>query len=1004
MKRIVFFCFYLIFMVPTLVAQTSKQKWVDSVYNKLNEQEKIGQLFMVAAYSGGSKYNQAQIQTLINNHQIGGVIFMQGTAEAQVQQTNQYQQSAQVPLLIGMDAEWGLGMRLTGVNNLPRQMMLGATRSPEQMSLMATVIAYQCRRMGVHVDFAPVIDINNNPNNPVINFRSFGEDKELVTTLAKAYVKGLQDNGVMACVKHFPGHGDVDIDSHLDLPVIKKSKQQLKTLELYPFQQLFSFGVKSVMIAHLSIPALDKRKNRPTTLSNAVVTDLLQKEMGFEGLIFTDALNMEGVAKYFDVGEVDLEAFLAGNDVLLFSQDVPKAIQKIQAALRSRKISEERLSISVKKILAAKYDAGLYNFKPIDPNNATADLNQYTEQVFDDIAKAAITLVRDNNKILNILKFKLKAKIAYINISAKGSLHSTDSNFITNQLKQDFPNLFVYNFGKNQSTNSLNTLMRSLGQYDVVLVGMHDLSLYPGNNYGFDQTQLNVMRQLSRLGKTMFINYGNAYALKYICDAASIIETYEENGSTYNATRELLNGKLVASGKLPVTACSKTTSFNNPNVRVENGMVITQDQTQTIVHTPRTEREDRALNTELKPEKDNIDPVSVDLIKNQSAIVELDRYLNSAIAQGVFPGCQVVAMKNGKLIYKRSFGTFSYGHGSAIVNNNTLYDIASVTKIAATTLAIMKLYEDKKLNIYASLDTYLPFVKDTDKAKLRINDILLHQAGLKAWIPFYKSTLDSLNSPDPFIYHSRKDNIYNVPVARNMFMNQSYQDTMWQTILTSPVAGRQYVYSDLDFLFLQKVVESITGKPLDDYVLETFYKPLGLKNTLFNPWERNLQSRCAPSEKDDYFRYQLVQGYVHDMAAAMIGGVAGHAGLFSNAEDIGVIMQMLLNKGKYNGRQYLKPETIELFTIYHSSSRRGFGFDKPEKAKGNGGPTADVCSKATFGHQGFTGTCAWADPQTGIVFVFLSNRTNPSASNWKINQLNIRSNAQAYIYKALGFK
>ncbi|HRP90776.1 MAG TPA: glycoside hydrolase family 3 N-terminal domain-containing protein [Edaphocola sp.] len=1000
------FCWILfLFLLPTnLWAQSAKQRWVDSVYSSLNEQEKIGQLFMVAAYSGGEKYNQPLIQNLINNRQIGGVIFMQGTPEAQAQQTNIYQKSSQVPLLIGMDAEWGLGMRLTGVNNLPRQMMLGATRSPELMTLMANVIAYQCKRLGVHVDFAPVIDVNNNPNNPVINFRSFGEDKNLVTEMGKAYVKGLQENGVMACVKHFPGHGDVDIDSHLDLPVIKKSKKDLKELELYPFQQLFDFGAKSTMIAHLSIPALDNRKNRPSTLSKAIVTDLLQNEMGFQGLIFTDALNMKGVAKYFEVGAVDLEAFLAGNDVLLFSQDVPKAIQKIQAAIKSNLINEDRLAYSVKKILAAKFDAGLNKFKTIEVNNATSDLNQFTERLFDDIAKSALTLVKDDNKILKVLKYNNKSKIAYLNISAKGNLNN-DVAFIGNQLKIDFSDIKLLNFGKNQSINNLNEMMQQLKKYDIVLVGMHDLSLYPNNNYGFDAVQLEILRQLSRHEKVMFINYGNAYALKYICDAASIIETYEENESTYKAVRALLNNTLEPNGKLPVTACvSSLTSKVNSDVRVENGMVITQNTSQNYSPSPVDKKDTKDADLSKDAKIENVDPVPSSLIKNEMAIVELDRYLVSAIAQGVFPGCQVYAMKNGKMIYRRSYGTFGYGQGSASVDHNTLFDIASVTKITATTLAVMKLYEEKKLNIYADLGTYLPFVRGTDKAGLKINDILLHQAGLKAWIPFYKSTLDSLGKPQAAIYHAQADKTFDIPVARNMFMNKSYEDTVWQTILNSPLSGKQYVYSDLDFMFLQKVVEQITGKSLDAYVAETFYQPMGLKNTLFNPWKHKLQGRCAPSEQDDYFRYQLVQGYVHDMGAAMLGGVAGHAGLFSNAEDIAHIMQMLLDHGRYKGKQYLKPETIDFFTSYHSFSRRGIGFDKPEKANGVGGPAADICSKATFGHQGFTGTCAWADPQTGIVFVFLSNRTNPTANNKKINQLNIRTNAQAFIYKACGFK
>lgn len=1002
MKKILCLGFCLLSLHKLSNAQAGKQKWVDSTYNALPEKEKIGQLFMVAAYSGGEKYNQGQIQSLIDARMIGGVIFMQGTPEAQARLTNQYQNKSRVPLLIGMDAEWGLGMRLTGVKNFPRQMMVGATRSPAQMEQMAMAIAYQCKRMGVHVNFAPVVDINNNPANPVINFRSFGEDKEWVTTLAKAYTKGLQDNGIMACVKHFPGHGDVDVDSHLELPVISKTKAQLQSMELYPFQMLFNYGVKSVMIAHLSLPAIDSRKNVPSTLSKQVVTDLLQTQMGYKGLIFTDALNMQGVTKYFPEGDADLQAFLAGNDVLLFSQDVPKAIAKIQDALKTGKVSASRLEKSVKKILAAKYDAGLNNFEPIVSENATADLNAYTETIFDQVAKAAVTLVRDDNNILNQINLRPQANYAYIYVGNK-ELSTVNQGF-PEMLRQDLPKLFVQLFGKGQSAARIEGIMQSLNNYDAVIVGMHDLNLYPKDNYGLDQMQQALLKQLSRSKKTIFIDFGNAYAMKEVCGANSSIVTYEENNSTYKAAREVLLSRLVPKGILPVSPCSNVSNAGaQTSVRHDNGIVVTTNAR--VPDAPRTSNPEPVVKTTNNELPTN--PMGINanqLIKNPQALADLDRYLNEAIGKGVFPGCQVLAMKDGQVIFKRSMGNYSYGSSQQAVTDNTLYDVASLTKVAATTLAVMKLYEEGRISLEGTLGTYLSAVRGSNKANLKISNILLHQAGLKAWIPFYKATIDSESRPYPNIYTTVKTRQFSIPVASGMFMNNNYIDTVWKTILESPVASASYTYSDLDFLFLQKVVESVTGMPLDDYVSKTFYEPLGLRNTLYNPWEKNLQQRCAPSELDGYFRHHLIQGYVHDMGAAMLGGVAGHAGLFSNAEDIAVIMQMLLNKGSYRGRQYFKPETVNLFTKYASGiSRRAYGFDKPEKKAGDGGPASDLAGKSSFGHQGFTGTCTWADPQTGIVFVFLSNRTNPTADNNLINRLSIRTIAQSYVYKALGY-
>ncbi len=1001
MKKILCLGFCLLSLHKLSHAQSGKQKWVDSTYKALPEKEKIGQLFMVAAYSGGEKFNEGQIQSLIDGRMIGGVIFMQGTPEAQARLTNQYQQKSKVPLLIGMDAEWGLGMRLTGVRNFPRQMMIGATRSPAQMEQMAMAIAYQCKRMGVHVNFAPVVDINNNPENPVINFRSFGENKEWVTTLAKAYTKGLQDNGIMACVKHFPGHGDVDVDSHLELPVINKTKAQLQAMELYPFQMLFNYGVKSVMIAHLSIPVLDARKNVPSTLSKQVVTDLLQNQMGYKGLIFTDALNMQGVTKYFPEGDADLQAFLAGNDVLLFSQDVPKAIAKIQDALKTGKVSAARLEQSVKKILAAKYDVGLNEFKPIVAENATADLNAYTETIFDQVARAAITLVRDDNNVLNKLNLKPQANYAYIYVGNK-ELSNVNQGF-PEMLRQDLPKLYVQLFGKGQTASRIEGIMQSLNNYEAVIVGMHDLNLYPKDNYGLDQMQLALLKQLSRNNKTIFIDFGNAYALQPVCGAHSSIVTYEENNSTYKAARDVLLSRLVPKGILPVSPCGHT-STTGQSVKHENGIVVT-----TNMH-PGTVTPPASTSKPVETKKNNELPVNAmgsnsrQLIKNPQALADLDKYLSDAIGKGVFPGCQVLAMKDGQVIYKKSLGNYSYGVNEQPVNDNTIYDVASLTKVAATTLAVMKLYEEGKINLNATLANYLPSVSGTNKANLKISNLLLHQAGLKAWIPFYKSTIDSENKPYPNIYTAINNRQFGIPVASGMFMNNNYIDTIWKTILESPLGPANYTYSDLDFLFLQKVVEAVTRMPLDEYVEKTFYTPLGLRNTTYKPWEKNLQQRCAPSERDNYFRHQLLQGYVHDMGAAMLGGVAGHAGLFSNAEDIGIVMQMLLNKGSYRGRQYFRPETVNLFTKYTSGiSRRAYGFDKPEKKAGDGGPASDLASKSSFGHQGFTGTCAWADPQTGIVFVFLSNRTNPTAENNQINRLSVRTIAQSYVYKALGY-
>lgn len=528
-----------------------KNRWIDSVYNSMSETQRIGQLFMVAAYSGGENANKEAIEKLLKARQIGGVIFMQGTGEAQAKLTNQWQEMSPVKLLIGIDAEWGLGMRLTGVKNYPRQMMIGATRDTALMYEMGAAVAAQCKRLGVHIDFAPVVDVNNNPKNPVINSRSFGDEKEWVARLGIAYMKGLQDNNVMACAKHFPGHGDVSVDSHLDLPVIKKTKSQLYETEFYPFNQLIAAGVKSVMIAHLSVPDLDNTANTPSTLSHKIVTDLLKHEMGFKGLVFTDALNMKGLTKYFPDGETDLKAFLAGNDVLLFSQNVPLAISKIQWAMKTGKISNEELEARVKKLLGAKYDVGLYLFQPVKETEVTEDLNVSVNTIREKISRSAVTLLKDQNKIIDKLK-SAKAKVAYVNVNG-----TKPTNQLSTQLLKKYPQLEQQSLPSKSDAVVLKQLVASLKDKDVVVIGIHDLNIYPGktDTYGLDETQISLLQQLSKNKNVIFAIMGNAYSAKTICNAGSIVVGYEDDLYSQEAVYEVLSGVLKAKGKLPVKPC-----------------------------------------------------------------------------------------------------------------------------------------------------------------------------------------------------------------------------------------------------------------------------------------------------------------------------------------------------------------------------------------------------------------------------------------------------------------
>lgn len=973
-------CFLLVLMnsLPAQAQSTSaRSKWVDSVYSRLTLEERIGQLFMVAAYSGGKDYNEPAIKKLVAANQVGGLIFMQGTAEAQAEQTNAYQQMGKVPLLIGMDAEWGLGMRLTGVRDYPRQMMLGATRDTALMYRIGAAIAAQCKRLGVHIDFAPVVDVNNNPNNPIINGRSFGENKWQVSRMGIAYMRGLQDNGVLASAKHFPGHGDTKTDSHEDLPVINKTRAQLDTLELFPFRQLIRAGVKSVMVAHLQIPAFESQARTPTTLSKNTITNILRGDMGFNGLIFTDALNMEGVAKYYEPGEVDLRALMAGNDVLLFSQNVPVAINRIKEAIAFGKVTNAELEQHVKKILAAKYDVGLNRWKPINENNVTADLNQSTNALRLQTAQAAITLVRDQGNVL--ADIAQKKKVHYIGVNASGS--TTLSRALDREL-----NVSAEWLPKGSSAATVARLLGTLNNNEVNVVAIHNLAFYPGSsgNHGLDAQELNFIRQLANKPNTMIVLMGNAYMAKHFCGAPGVIIAYEDDSVTQEVVAQVLTGRQRAHGILPVTPCPGMSMSITPGAP-----------------TGRVTEANPSINGRMTSELFVQDAG----VTNTNALSDLNLFIERSIVSGAFPGCRILAAKNGRIFYDQSFGYFTYSKQQK-VDSNTLYDVASLTKVMATTLAVMRLYEQGKLDLNKTLGQYLPWTAGTDKAGLRIKDLLLHQAGLKAWIPFYRETLDESGYPKTELYKPASLMPYNIMVAEKMYLLNTYVDTVWNTILTSPLENRgRYVYSDLDFYFLAEVVKQLTGKRVDKYVEEQFYAPMALKNTAYMPLRRFPKARIAPTENDMIYRHQQIQGVVHDQGAAMLGGVAGHAGIFATAKDVAVIFQMLMNKGVYNGKRYFKPATVEYFTAYNSRiSRRGLGFDKPSADADDGGPTSNYCSGYTFGHQGFTGTCAWADPATGVVFVFLSNRVFPNAENNAINRLNIRTVAQDYVYEALGLK
>lgn len=949
--------------------QDKASQWVDSVFQSLTPEERIAQLIVIRAHSNLGQDHINAVAQDIRDNKVGGLIFFQGGPLREANLTNYYQSISKVPLLISVDGEWGLGMRLDSVTSLPRNMMIGATRDTALAYEAGRMMGEQCKRIGIHLDFAPDMDINNNPNNPVINDRSFGENKYQVASLGVAAIRGMQSTGVMACAKHFPGHGDTNVDSHFDLPSINKSRQALDSLELYPFREAIAAGVGSVMVGHLFIPAIDNKPNTPTSISYKAVTKLLKNELGYKGLIVTDALEMKGIAKFYSKGQESLQSLLAGNDLMILPSTASGSVSAIMKAIKKGQISQQEVDARVKKVLHAKYDLGLWKPQRIETNNLTNDLNAMTDTLTRRIAEKAITLVRNDQKLIPFSPAMTQQKLAVIAVGADGN------NAFLDAVRAYKPGTDAFIFTSRQSVQQIAPIISRIQRdYKAVIISVHNFSRRPANNFGLSLAERLIVKQLQSEMPSATVVFGNPYAIQHWCDAPTIVAAYEDDSITQKVAADLLFGKLGPKGKLPVTVC--------PGLPEGTGISY-----------------DVNLFTDLP----TATPAEAGM--NEARLAGIDALANDMIARGAAPGCEVLALKDGKIVYNRTFGHYEY-NSQEPVTPGSVYDLASVTKVCATTISIMRLHDEGKVSLDGTLGEYLPFVQGTDKAGLKIRDVLLHQAGLVSFIPFYKETLYPDGRPDTVLYHSTADELYSVQVADNMFMDHRYVDSIWKKILDSKVTPHQgYVYSDLDFLFLGKVVEQVSGKRLDQYVRETFYKPLGLATTGFLPRDRFPLSLLVPTERENFFRMQLLRGFVHDPGAAMLGGVAGHAGLYSNAHDLGVIMQMLLNNGSFGGVQYIKPETVRLFTAYNSSiSRRGLGFDKPEKDNNTRRESypSKLTSGATFGHTGFTGTCVWADPASKMVFIFLSNRVYPNGgSNSKLSALNTRGKMMDVVYEAM---
>lgn len=969
---------------------TQRINWVDSTLNRMTTEEKIGQLLMIAAYSNRNAAYENELEATIRKYHIGGIIFFQGDPTRQANLTNRYQKASKYPLMIGMDAEHGLGWRLQTGMEFPKMLIDGAVSNDSLIFQLGATIARQCKELGVHVNFAPVVDVNNNPLNPVIGMRSFGENQKEVTRKAIQYMKGSLSSQVLPVAKHFPGHGDTDTDSHQALPNIGHSLQRLDTVEIYPYKKMIEAGLPAIMIGHLNVDALDNT-GTPASLSPRIVNSFLKKQLGFNGLCFTDAMNMKGVTAGLDAGEADVKALLAGNDVLLFPENIEKAVYRIKQALSNGTLEESSINEKCKKILQAKYEYVLPNILPVKTQGLWSRLNSPQDlAVKQSLYKDAITLIKNNDSLLP-LKHLDTLRIASINFGGKSI-----NNFQTQLTKYTA----VENFTcpANLTNENINLWKNKLKNYNCIVVYNSLASNNPARNFGYSD---DLARLISGLKNKRLIlchpatPYGLANYIAIPMDAMMI--SYEDQLYAQQYAAQAIFGGIDIKGKLPVSISQRYPAGNGIKT-VKNRLSY---QT---------------------PEMCGI---------NSAKLAAIDTICETAIRKQVTPGCQVLVAKDGSIIYNKAFGYNTY---KKEVRNHTsnIYDLASVTKITATLPAVMKLYDEHKIKLDAPLSDYYPPLKNTNKKDLTVKEILCHNAGLKTFIPFFTDAVDKKSLPGSFFssvktprnptklkdklyvnldYRFRDSTISNTAkegydfIAPGLYIYPAYRDTVVNSILNSGLMPvKNYAYSDLGFILLKYAIETNSQESLDTYCKEVFYKKLGMNNTDFMGSSRLNTKYIVPSSVDILYRKTEIKGCVHDPAAAILGGVAGHAGLFSTAEDLAKIMEMYLNKGSYGGETFLSPSTITTFTSKNNSfsgNRRGLGFDKPETDAKKPSPVCHQVPVESYGHTGFTGIITWCDPVNNLIYIFLSNRTYPDEFNNKLSEENIRTKIQEVIYNAI---
>ncbi len=930
-----------------------EKSWAEQTLQELSLREKISQMLIYSMhldFRNDENKQWQEINQLIETDGIGGIHLWRGNTGLSVTMLNELQSKSKVPILVDMDIERGLEQRFSEGTQIPPSMAIAATGNPQNAFDAGKIVALEGRSVGVHWNLAPVIDVNNNPDNPIINTRAFSDDPNVVADYAIQYIKGLQSGGMLATAKHFPGHGDTQIDSHKSLATIPSNFDRLWSVELAPYKEVIDAGVDAVMVSHLIAPDFQPNSNTPATLSKFWIQDILRGKLGFKGAVVTDAMDMGGITNGFSFDYAFINAINAGCDIIIQKHNYRKAIDVIESAVNEGIIDRSRINESAMQMLILKEKAGLHlakevNFKTIQRIVGTVESHRKAEN----IAQKSITLVKNDSNLIPVNYLNSK-QINVIDIYGSSFNHTQST--ATKTLLKNLTNVNSYVIDETDNIEYLESVVNKINENSIVIFNIFSKPSAWRGTVALNANQTAFVDTLSKKTKNIImVSYGNPYIIREFPNITTYLCAWEKQIDLQEVGARVILGLNDVSGKLPI---------NIPDVAKRGTGISLNKSPKYLQKIPDNNSE--KLQTVM--------PYEVG--------AEIDSLLimfNNAVADSAFPGGVLLAAKDGKIFIHEAFGYHTYAKQQPTGRGN-IFDLASLTKVISTTSAIMKLFDEGKIALDDPIGKYIPEFIDEKLEELENRDLvtikhlLTHTSGLPPFKLYYKIEGD---------FRTRIDSVY-------------------RTKLESK-PGDKMVYSDIGFIILGKIIERVSEKSLDQYLKDEIFIPLGMTDTYYNPSDKKLK-RIIPTEYSE-IEEKYIHGYVHDENAYSFGGIAGHAGLFSTADDLAIFSQLMLNDGRNDSERIFSTKTIDIFTKLDStrSENRYLGWDRPNGASSGGVYLSD----SSYGHTGFTGTSLWIDPENDIFVILLTNAVHPNRE-WKDPKYyDWQQRVHSAVYESLGF-